>query len=263
VGPSGYHNRRVVEKIVGMNIHDYIESLPNFDQLGTPDKFRAIAWYLLQHGNREVFSLGDLETCFKDAHYPVPQHLPAEAAGLTRSSPVFLIPKGPGMYEISWQGRKECQSKFGPKPSTIAVDKQLTDLLPKLTDADERSYLEEALKCFRIEAYRAAIVMTWTVAYDRLCKVILNKKLGEFNSHLPNNRKPISKREDFAVWRESEVLAVARSADIINKPAHKIWTHRLEDRNNAAHPNKVIFIQLEVEAFIHNLIENCVLPLSP
>ncbi|HTM55126.1 MAG TPA: hypothetical protein VL175_13915 [Pirellulales bacterium] len=185
-------------------------------------------------------------------------------------NPPFLLGQDgiPGSYKLTRLARQDYEAKYDPKPSTIVVDKQLTDLLPKLTDAEERGYLEEALACFRIKAYRAAIVMTWNVAYGHLCKVIINKKLAEFNQTLPRrlpnaNRTVITKQEDLAEFKEFDVLAVARSADIIDKNAHKIWMHRLEDRNMAAHPNKVIFKQLEVEAFIHNLIENCFLPLKP
>jgi hypothetical protein len=68
--------------------------------------------------------------------------------------------------------------------SVTAINKILTDLPAKVPNVVERAFLREALKCCRIEAYRACIVMTWNLAYAHLLDWILKdaNRLAAFNA---------------------------------------------------------------------------------
>jgi hypothetical protein len=76
----------------------------------------------------------------------------------------------------------------------VAVSKLLTDLVGKVPDLAEQSFLAEAIKCYRVEAYRACIVMVWNVTYNHLLNWILNDagRLASFNAYIVkrNSKKP-------------------------------------------------------------------------
>lgn len=148
---------------------------------------------------------------------------------------------------------------------------QLTELPSKLPDLAERTYLDEALKCFSVEAFRAAIVMTWNLAYNHLCDHILKHHLADFNTrwavvfpaHHKNAVKTIVGIDDFGDnLKESEVIKIAKSASIISNDVGKILEEKLGRRNSAAHPSGVKIEQLQAEEFIDDLVKNVVLKIT-
>jgi len=156
--------------------------------------------------------------------------------------------------------------------STVEVDKLLSDLPGKVPDAAEKSFLAEALICFRNQAFRAAIVMTWNLTYFHLCHYILKHKLAEFNAQYPirylgkHNKAaaPVIKTyEDFSVdLKESEVIEMCKSAGIITKEQFKILARGLDRRNTGAHPSTTAITILQAEECIHDLITNVVLRIT-
>jgi hypothetical protein len=56
-------------------------------------------------------------------------------------------------------------AKYGERKITVEVTKMLTDLPAKVPDVAEREFLDEALICYRNGAFRAAVVMTWNLAF--------------------------------------------------------------------------------------------------
>lgn len=46
----------------------------------------------------------------------------------------------------------------------------LDELLLEIPDQIERAYFEEAVKCYHIEAYRAAVILSWIVTARNLEK---------------------------------------------------------------------------------------------
>jgi hypothetical protein len=114
---------------------------------------------------------------------------------------------------------------------------------------------------------RAAIVMTWNLAYDHLCEYALTKKLAEFNAQLPRSfpRADISvitNKEDFSELKESQVMQVCRSANITSKDVHKVLKEKLDRRNTYAHPSTITLAPQTAEEYIIDLVNNVVLLLK-
>lgn len=82
--------------------------------------------------------------------------------------------KETGQYKLARAVRADLDKKYGFPHSVIAVSKILIDLPAKVPSIAERAFLNEALKCYRIEAYRSCIVMTWNLAYAHLLDWVLN-----------------------------------------------------------------------------------------
>jgi hypothetical protein len=92
-------------------------------------------------------------------------------------------------------------------------------------------------------------------------------RVSLFNAQLPRSFpkaeiSTISKKEDFAELKESQVLQVAKSAGIVSSNVHKVLKEKLEKRNMAAHPSGIHFTQLTAEEFITDLVENAVVKLT-
>jgi hypothetical protein len=163
------------------------------------------------------------------------------------------------------------EDKYGQREITVQVIKLLTDLPSKVPNVAERDFLNEAITCYRHGAFRAAIVMCWNLAYDHLLEFILTKQLAMFNRQMPvrypNLTKKtgitaISSRDDFGELKESQVIEICRSANIITADVYKILNEKLGRRNTAAHPNTVIVNQPQAEDFISDVVNNVVLTLA-
>jgi hypothetical protein len=95
-----------------------------------------------------------------------------------------------------------------------AVNKILTDLPAKVPNVVERAFLGEALKCYRVEAYRACIVMTWNLAYAHLLDWILKdaNRLSVFKSAIT---KRYPKRAGLSISKYDEFLDELKEREFI------------------------------------------------
>ena len=139
------------------------------------------------------------------------------------------------------------------------MNKLLTDLLDATTNPEQNVYLQETLICFRNKAFRAATVMAWNLAYDHLCRYILDdpNRLADFNNHA---KPPINVQPDFAGhgFKESQVLQWSKAAKIIDKPTLHFLENGLNRRNMAAHPSNVSLSVSNVESIIDDLVRQVI-----
>lgn len=229
------------------------------------DKIKFFFWYLHTHGGRTEVQPADVRACFNDLHLDAPASISPFFRLLVERKPRELLKNAAG-YRLEQRVRAELDAKYGRREATVRVDALLADLLPRLADADQRAYLDEALTCFRYGAFRAAIVMTWNLAYDHLCNFVLAAHLPAFNAQLPKSfpkaaKSAVAQREDFSALKESEVLQVCKSAGIVTNADFKNLAARLDRRNACAHPTGVAITRLTAEEYIGDLVENVVLKL--
>jgi hypothetical protein len=180
--------------------------------------------------------------------------------------PKEVLKDGRG-YALETRIREPFETRYGQRASTIQVDRLLSELPTKVPNLAERDFLKEALICFRHKALRAAIVMTWNLAYDHLCEYVLTKKLAEFNTQLPKtfpkaDISVITNKEDFSELKESQVMQVCRSANITSKDIHKVLKEKLDRRNTYAHPSTITLAPQTAEEYIIDLVNNVVLMLK-
>jgi hypothetical protein len=79
----------------------------------------------------------------------------------------------------------------------------------------EGTYLDEALTCYRNNAVRAAIVMTWNLAFAHLCDHIFKNRIADFNvrwlvslSGMHSKRvKPIASMDDFNKYLTTDLTS--------------------------------------------------------
>ena|SRR5262245_37573407 len=129
-----------------------------------------------------------------------------------------------GAFKLAHTVRAELDKKYGVHYSVVQVSRLLTDLPGKVPDLAEKNFLAEALKCYRIEAYRSCIVMTWNLAYSHMLDWILSdpKRLSDFNTWI-TKRYPrkmgvtIVKYDDFEELKEREVIDICSSAGAVQQ----------------------------------------------
>jgi hypothetical protein len=252
-----------------MELSQVIVSIENLPQWQHAEKIRFFAWYLHSHRAREHFSPADILACYDQIHLDKPANIHQSLAQMLSKRPRDLL-KGTDGYRLEKRIRDNFEAKYGRRQSAISIDKLLLELPNKIPNIGEREFLDEALRCFQAGAFRAAVVMCWNLAFDHLCNFILQHHLSSFNQQWPIRFKKhheqakipaVSKRDDFAEFKEFDVIDICRSAGFLSADVCKVLREKLDKRNSAAHPSGVVISQLQAEGFIDDLVRNVVLKL--
>ena len=125
--------------------------------------------------------------------------------------------------------------------------------------------MKEAIDCYRVQAFRATIVMIWILVVHHLEKYIFTNAtaLAQFNSALAKNPdkriKVIAKVDDFSDLSEVKLIELMRAADLISNDVRKLLDEKLGIRNSAAHPSALIFDGHKATEFASDLIQNVLL----
>jgi hypothetical protein len=252
-----------------MELEEFRQLVPDLSEKSHNQKIKLFGWYLHVHKQITHFQPSDIGKCYDTLHIERPSQFGGYFADLVQPGKGFL--KDKSGYRLESRVRGELDAQYGSREITIQVTQLLRSLPEKVPDLAEKTYLDEALTCFRHNAFRAAIVMTWNLAYHHLCNYVLKTRLDDFNTrwlvvypgHHRKGAKVIVTMDDFnEELKESEVIEICNSAGIITKDIHRILKEKLNKRNSAAHPSSVVIGQLQVEAFIDDLINNVVLKLK-
>lgn len=243
-----------------MTLDDFICGIASFEELTASDKIRTFAWYIHVHRSLQYFKTVDITMCFDQLHLPRPSNPSRLLLNLVEQKQLLSDRNG---FRLAKSLRDKLDVMHGARAETILVDKLLSGLPAKLLGLDQEGYMEEALICFRNRAFRAAIVMTWNVAYDHLVSTILDRHLVRFNTQMSSmfggKKKDVHGREDFQRLKESEVVEVCNAGGLVAKEVAKVLSDKLDKRNSAAHPSGSSFDKLQTEAYISDLINNAVL----
>jgi hypothetical protein len=175
-----------------------------------------------------------------------------------------------GGYRLEGRLRRTLDAKFGQEASVVVITKMLADLPDKLGTVEEREFLTEALKCYRVAAYRSAIVMTWNLAFDHLLRWIVQDagRLVSFNQAIGTKYPKRSgfqvsqQIETFEEFTEAETIELCRTGRLISKNIIEILREKLKRRNAAAHPSQVVITQMQADDVISDLVNNVILSLT-
>jgi hypothetical protein len=251
-----------------MELSDLVNQVSSFDGAAPGEKIRLFAWFLHTHRGMATFKTTDVRACYEKLHLPVP-NIAMYLARMTEASPAKALRKGDN-YNLTRAARTDLDAKYGIHQSIIQVSKILADLPDKIPNVDERTFLTEALKCYKIEAYRACIVMTWNLAYSHLLDWILKDqaRLASFNAAISKRYQKmttlkITKYDEFLdELKESQVIEICNTASLFNSNVFKILREKLDKRNIAAHPSSVVVVQSQADDVVTDLVNNVVVALT-
>lgn len=253
-----------------MTLKEFVAIVSGFAGMQHPDKILHFGWFLHTHEGKERFDQATIRACYQGEHLPEPNYS-EQFNRLMERRPKVLLQDGSG-YRLEHGVRAKLNEKYGQHETTIALSKLLKELPGTISNQAEKLFLSEAITCYHSRAFRAAIVMTWNLAYDHLLNWILSDpgRLSVFTAHIAGRVGPkkaaaitITKREDFEDLKESEALDICGTANLFaSDNTKKILEIQLTKRNMAAHPSLVIIGAPEAEDTISSLISNVVLVLT-
>jgi hypothetical protein len=250
-----------------MRLDELIEQVDGFDALTPRDRIRLFAWWLHTHSGVETFDFDAIRSCYKQLHI-IPDEISVYVPRMAGYKPPDIIKERSG-YKLARAVRTALDGEYGIHHSVVQVSSLLGDLPGKVPDLAEKNFLAEAIKCYRVAAYRACVVMTWNLAYSHLLHWILADagRLSDFNTAIPKRftkKAPITiaKYDDFEEMKESEVIEVCKSVNLVNGSLIRILREKLGKRNTAAHPASVVVVQSQADDVVTDLVNNVVLALK-
>jgi hypothetical protein len=250
-----------------VELRELTASIRNFADLSEFEKIKLFGWYLHTEKGKDRFSVGEIRGCYAQLHMLEATNVSSYLHQLGDRKPPEVLRDKRGYY-LEGRVREQLDSKHGRRPTTVQVEKALMELPGKISSETERRFLNEALGSYRCGAFRAAVVMSWLLAYDHLLDFVLAKHLDAFNAAIDRryqnkSQKHVTAKEDFAanLHGEAEVIELCKSAGIIDNNLRDILDERLRGRNRAAHPSMIEISQLVAESHMIDLVENVVLKL--
>ena len=249
-----------------MELSEFVSAVPGFDAMADREKVRHFGWFLHTHRKMQVFATGDIRKCFEELRL-VPPNVSLQLIRMAEAKPPRFI-RSKGKYKLHRREMTELDGLYGTHPTTIAASKLLTDLPATVPDLAERAFLQEAIDCYKVKAYRAAIVMTWNLTYDHLIRWIFADpvRLASLNIALVkrfSKKAPtLTALEDFENLKEFDVIESCGTARLISSNLVKILKEKLTRRNMAAHPSSIVVIEPQANDVITDLVNNVVLAIK-
>jgi hypothetical protein len=240
----------------------FVSRFDEFSEWLTTKQIDYLAYHLMTRPGIECFTVADIEKCFLllDLH-PYKRLAVYLSEGTSKKNGGYI--KHTKGYRLARTLSDSIRTVVDSEPKRVQVAQNLADLIPKIKDSQEKSFLEEAIRAYRVEAYRASIVMIWTLAIDHLQKYTFGLFLKEFNlalaSHSDKKMKEILSYDDFSELKEVRIIELMRSANIITNDVRKILDEKLGIRNSAGHPSSIAFSGHKTTEFALDLIQNILL----
>jgi hypothetical protein len=219
-----------------------------------------LAWFLHESGKDRVVT-GDITDLYKKLHINPPNV--SQYLGYQTNGKVKYFLRDKRGFRLEGRTRTALQSSLKIGDPLTPLKSVLTDLLAHVSEPSEKLYLEEALRCYSVGAFRAAVVMVWNLAYSHLsCWILEPTRTARFNSAVvvkyPKNTNFITDLDSFGSFKEFEVIEIAQTAKLIDKNRAEILKDKLRKRNMAAHPSTVLITQLQVDDLITDLVNNII-----
>ncbi len=245
-----------------MTIHNLIDRTENFDRLSQKEQIKRIAYFYCIVQNTLDFNTKNIKDVFIEQKLSVPTGITSLVPKLAYDKPISFLKTKNG-YTLHRNLKKEFDLVYNTNEHAVVTSQKLRDLLSKVKSTEQIEFLEEAIKCFELKAYRASIIMSWLLAMDVLYEyVLLPPNLTAFNSAIQLHGKykkiAIKKKDDFSDLKETDFIELLRASKLVSNDIRKILDEKLGVRNSSAHPNTIKFEELKTMAFIKDLVINLI-----
>lgn len=243
-------------------LEKFIERFDDFSKWGGKEQVDYFAYFLTEEKEQDSFTAKQIQDCFDILSLKQYARVAAYLSENVSNKNGRYVKSKSG-YRLERSVCDEIKQRVNNEPKKVQVSQQLTDLVLKIKDSQEKAFLLEALNCYRVEAYRATIILVWILAIDHLQKYIFGQRLNDFNTALSKNPdkkvQQIVNYDDFSDLPESKFIELMRSANIISNDIRKILDEKLGIRNSAAHPSNIVFTGHKTTEFALDIINNILL----
>jgi hypothetical protein len=162
-------------------------------------------------------------------------------------------------WELTTAGREYVSGLLGGSGPAPKAAISLRNELKKITDANTRAFLSEAIECCERKLYRAAVVLSWEGALSLLYNEIVSKYLAAFNAEAARRDakwRPAKNQDGLTRMDEYKFLEVIESLSVIGKNVKDDLQICLKTRNSCGHPNSFKLGEAKVAAHIESLLLN-------
>lgn len=163
------------------------------------------------------------------------------------------------LWNLTDSGRESVRKLLGLPRADVEIEHDvgtLENLVSKVTDADVRDYLEEAVKCLKVGALRACTVFVWVAAIRTIQAEMIAKGSAAVTTavqkHDPKART-VKGLDDFAHVKDVTTLLAAKEIGILDKNEKDTLTEALNLRNRCGHPGKYRPGVKKVSAFVEDI----------
>lgn len=245
-----------------MDVHSLIEKTEKFHTLPQKEQIKLMAFFYCLENDIDTFETKHVRDEFIKNKLSIPSGITSLVPQMSKSKPPIFLKINKG-YTLHRNIKKELEKNYCEDIHEIEVSSKLRDLLAIVKSIEQKNFLEEAIKCFEVRAYRASIILCWLLTMDVLYEYALKTiNLGAFNlaiqSHGKYKKLSLSKKDDFSDIKESDFIELLRVSKLISNDIRKILDEKLGIRNSTAHPNSIQIDDYKAIAFIQDLINNVV-----
>jgi len=245
----------------------FLTRVPGVNELSSTELIDYFVYFITVIKSKAGATVGEISECFKTAHMTeykyIPQYLSKKTVKRAGQKPSFI--HNTHGYHLERSRKEKLDETLGVETIKRETSVILRELLTNLTFTSEREFLQEAINCYEIGAYRAAIIMCWILTLDHLYEYVFTKHLSAFNIELGKNTDKrvkvsvVTNRDDFGDIPENKFIEFCRAANIISNDVRKILDTKLGIRNSCAHPSGIKIVQVKASEFLQDLATNVVL----
>lgn len=249
-----------------------VDDLPDFaakaDLFNLPvvDQILHLSWYCHTALGKDRVVTGDLRGLYDQLHLN-PPNISSYLSYLSDGKSKRMIRDKRG-FRVEGRCRTKLDEKFAGRETSVDLSPVASSLREKLTNPDELDFLTEAFNCYKIRAFRSVIVMVWCLAISHVMEHILANPARLANSNdstklrYPKKNVVVTVLEDFAEFKEFEIIDIAQHAKILTKNRADVLREKLKRRNMAAHPSSIEVTQAQVDDFVTDVVNNVVTQLG-
>ncbi|MEA2202123.1 MAG: hypothetical protein QOI89_2719 [Solirubrobacteraceae bacterium] len=226
------------------------------------DLVLATMYYLERYEDEEEITTADLKAAFTKAKHTNGKKI--QHASVLNYAVPYVEPKGKDGKLITWAltdtGKSQVRELLDLPAAEPDVEHDvgtLEAIAAKIADENVRSYVEEAIKCLRFGALRAAVVFLWTgavgVLRDEVWKQGVKTVAPLVAKHA--SRAPVfKKKDDLAYVNDAALLLIAQELGILDKTQKERLKEALDLRNGCGHPSRYKIREKKVSSFIEDVV---------
>lgn len=245
----------------------FLASIPGIARMDRNELARYFVYYLTAPDVSQHAKPAQVALCFREAEMEPYDDVRfyLNRASQKKKGAKPLLTRSKSGYRLERSERERIEASLSGVSHKRQTETALRSLIGQLATTSERQFLDEAVKCYEVEAFRAAIILTWLLTIDHLYEFIVAKHIASFNIELSKIKdkrvkvSAITAKDDFSDIPEGKFIEISRASGIISNDVRKILDQKLGIRNSYAHPSSLTLSPVKASEFIQDLVENVLL----
>lgn len=220
----------------------------------------AALYYLKHDRGQATASTTEIRQALVDAGVPQARRTNISQA-LNQAAP-FAQRAGPhAIWEITSSGEDHVADELAlpiTEPQARNDVRDLQALAAKVKDETVRDYVEESIKCLKVDARRAAVVFLWAGTVHAIRELVWTKATSThaidvaLKSHNPKART-FTKKGDLDYVNDAKLLEITVDLAVFDRSEKKQLKQALDLRNDCGHPVKYRPGENKVASFIEDV----------